>query len=83
MLQIDICLVYYMVVRHNTFCIFGITHMKGDSNRYIERLETLDKARKIWSESEWRLSFLRKETGQPSKQLTDEELLQWYQQNPR
>jgi hypothetical protein len=46
-----------------------------------ERLVKLEKARKLWSESEWRLNFLRTEGGTPTPPATDQEILQWYQQH--
>jgi hypothetical protein len=46
----------------------------------LEQCEQLEKARKLWKESEWRLQFLRTETGQETKEQTDQEILQWYQQ---
>jgi hypothetical protein len=52
-----------------------------DNNPYLKRLDALEKARKLWAESEWVLNFLRTNTGQPQKQLKDDELLLWYQNN--
>ena len=46
-----------------------------------ERLMELEKARKLWSESEKTLNILRTKLAQPLKEPTPEELLQWYQQN--
>lgn len=44
-----------------------------------DQLDLLAKVRKRWQESEWRLNFLRTQTGQPRPEPTDEELLQWHQ----
>lgn len=52
-----------------------------NDNPYLKRLEELDKARKLWVESEWRLNFLRTQTGTPLPEPTDESILQWYQKN--
>ncbi len=38
----------------------------------------LETARTLWLESEWRLGFLRTETGTETPEPTDEEVLQWY-----
>jgi len=45
-----------------------------------ERMVQLEKARKLWMESEWRLNFLRTETGTPTPPASDEEILVWFQQ---
>ena len=34
-----------------------------NDNPHLKRLEQLEKARKLFQESEWRLNFLRTETG--------------------
>jgi len=52
-----------------------------NGNPHLKRFEELDKARKLWVESEWRLNFLRTQTGTPSPELTDESILRWYQEN--
>jgi len=52
-----------------------------NDNQYEQRLDELEQARKLWRESEWRLNFLRTETGTPTPQPTDEEILQWYQRH--
>jgi hypothetical protein len=46
------------------------------NNPYERKLEQIQKARKLWQESEWLLSFLRSE-GNPIPAPTDEQLLQW------
>jgi hypothetical protein len=46
----------------------------------LEQFEQLEKTRKLWKESEWRLQFLRTETGQEPKEIDDQDILQWYQQ---
>lgn len=46
----------------------------------LEQFEQLEKARKLWKESEWRLQFLRTETGHEPKEINDQDILQWYQQ---
>jgi len=51
-----------------------------DNNPILKRLDTLNAARKLWAESEWRLHFLRTETGQEYEEPSDEELLQWHQE---
>ena len=50
-----------------------------NENPHLRRLEELDRARKLFVESEWRLNFLRTQTGTPPHEPTDEEILQWYQ----
>lgn len=52
-----------------------------NENQHLKRLDQLEKARKLWQESEWRLNFLRTETGTPIPEATDEEILQWNQQH--
>ena len=51
-----------------------------NENPHLKRLEEQEKARKLWLESEWRLNFLRTQTGSPPCEPTDQEILQWYQQ---
>ena len=51
-----------------------------NENPHLKRLEELEKAQKLWQESEWRLNFLRTETGTPIPEATEEEILKWYQQ---
>ena len=46
----------------------------------LEQFEQLEKARKLFLESEWRLNFLRTQTGTSTPEPTDQEVLQWYQQ---
>jgi hypothetical protein len=56
--------------------------MKGtynNSNR-LQQLEQLDQARKLWSQSEFRLQFLRTQTGTTPLEPAEEELLLWMQQ---
>ena len=53
-----------------------------NDNPYLKRLDELEKARKLWQESEWRLNFLRTQTGTPPPEPTEQEILQWYQQYP-
>jgi hypothetical protein len=48
-----------------------------------ERLVEVEKARKAWAESEWRLSFLRTEGGTRIPPPSDEEILQWFQQHQK
>jgi hypothetical protein len=50
-----------------------------NENPHLKRLEEQEKARKLWLESEWRLNFLRTQTGNPHSEPTDQEILQWYQ----
>src|SRR4051812_15151040 len=47
-------------------------------NIHLQKLEDLEKARKLWHDSEWRLNFLRSITASPNREPTEEELLQWY-----
>jgi hypothetical protein len=54
-----------------------------NENPHLMRLDELEKARKLFLESEWRLNFLRTETGTPTPEVTDEEILKWYQQHQR
>jgi len=54
--------------------------MNDNNNEYVKRLDQLEKACKQWQESEWRLNFLRTETGTPIPELNDKEILQWNQQ---
>ena len=54
-----------------------------NDNQYEQRLDQLEKARKLWQESEWRLNFLRTEIGTPTPKPTEEEILQWFQQHQR
>ena len=54
-----------------------------NDNPRLKRLEQLEKARKLFQESEWRLNFLRTETGTPTPAPTEQEILQWYQQHQR
>ena len=51
-----------------------------NDNEYQERQEQLEQAKKLWQESEWRLNFLRTQTGTPPPEPTEEEILQWNQQ---
>ncbi len=46
----------------------------------LEEIEQLQKAKKRWQESEWRLNFLRTQTGTPTPEPKDEEILLWNQQ---
>ena len=52
-----------------------------NDNPHLKRLDELEQARKLWQESEWRLNFLRTQTGTPTPEPTEEEILQWYQQH--
>ena len=54
-----------------------------NQNPYGQRLDQLEEARKLWMESEWRLSFLRTETGTLTPEPSEQEILQWYQQHQR
>lgn len=56
-------------------------HFTDDNNPYLKRLDQLERARKLWAESEWVLNFLRTLQPHPQKQPTQEELLSWHQQN--
>ena len=49
-----------------------------NDNPHIRRLQQLERARKLWRESEWRLGFLRTETGTETPEPNDEEILLWY-----
>ena len=51
-----------------------------NENPHLKRLEELEKARKLFLESEWRLNFLRTQTGTSTPEPSDQEILQWYQQ---
>ncbi len=51
-----------------------------NDNPHLKRLDQLEKARKLWRESEWRLNFLRTQTGTETPPPSDEEILKWYQQ---
>ena len=50
-----------------------------NDNPHLKRLEQLEHARKLWRESEWRLNFLRTQTGTPTPAPTRQEVLQWHQ----
>jgi hypothetical protein len=52
-----------------------------DSNPHLKRLDELEEARRKWAYSEQLLNILRSETGKPLKEVTDEDILQWHQQN--
>jgi len=54
-----------------------------NDTQHEKLLDQLEKTRKQWQESEWRLNFLRTQTGNPPPPATDEEILQWYQQHQR
>jgi hypothetical protein len=54
-----------------------------NDTQHEQRLDELEKARKLWQESEWRLNFLRTQTGTETPPPTDEEILLWYQQHQR
>jgi hypothetical protein len=54
-----------------------------NDNPHLKRLDQLEKARKLWQESEWQLNFLRTETGTETPEPSEEEILQWYQQHQR
>jgi hypothetical protein len=54
-----------------------------NTQQHEQRLEQLEEARKLWQESEWRLNFLRTETGTPTPAPTEQEILQWYHQHQR
>jgi hypothetical protein len=54
-----------------------------NDNPHLKRLEQLEKARKLWQESERRLNFLRTETGTLIPELSEEEISKWYQQHQR
>jgi hypothetical protein len=43
--------------------------------------EQLQKALKLWKESEWRLHFFRNETRSEPKEPNDEEILTWAKKN--
>jgi len=48
-----------------------------EHNPHLQKLDQLQSARKKWHESEWLLNFLRTESDQQPRQLTEEELLEW------
>ena len=48
---------------------------------HLDHLDQLEQVRKQWQESEWRLSFLRTETGTPLTAASDEEIWEWSQQH--
>ena len=50
-------------------------------NSYERQMNEMQQIRKRWSESEWRLGFLRSFTSQPQPQPTDDQLRQWDQQS--
>ena len=54
--------------------------MKPIYNNRLQQLERLDEARKLWQKSEWRLNFLRTQTGTTPPAITDEQLLEWMEQ---
>ena len=54
-----------------------------NANQHQQRLDELEKARKLYQESEWRLNFLRTETGTEPQPASNEEILQWDQQHQR
>ena len=54
--------------------------MSGNHNKRQHELDRLDHARKLWSESEWRLQHLGTETGKPLPERTNEQLLEWMKQ---
>ena len=54
-----------------------------NDNPHLKRLDQLEEARKLYQESEWRLNFLRTQTGTPIPEFKDEEILKWYQQHQR
>ena len=56
--------------------------MKTDF-RTEEQAQELEAAGKLWRESEWRLGFLRTETGTGTKEPNDEEILLWYQRHQK
>lgn len=47
-------------------------------NRYLQRLEHLEQARKLFEEYKWRLQFLRSIPAAPKPDPTDNELLEWF-----
>lgn len=49
----------------------------NETNPYLRRLDELNAARSKWEESELLLNLLRSDKGTESRQLSDEELLQW------
>jgi hypothetical protein len=54
-----------------------------NDNPHLKRLEQFEEARKLFQESEWRLNFLRTETGTPTTEPTEQEILRWYQKHQR
>jgi len=46
-----------------------------------KELKELESAKKQWKESEWRLQFLRTDTGQELQQPTEQEILTWYRKH--
>jgi hypothetical protein len=55
--------------------------MSNETNPYLRKLDQQDAAKKLFYESEWRLSFLRTLSSEPTPQPLEEEIIQWYQQN--
>ncbi len=52
-----------------------------NDNPHLKRLDQLEKARKLWKESERILKILRTESAKPLKACSDEEILQWHLKN--
>jgi hypothetical protein len=60
-----------------------MTSATMNDNPHLKRLDQLEQARKLYQESEWRLNFLRTETGTPTPEPAEQEILLWYQQLQR
>ena len=52
-----------------------------NNDQHEQRLGEIEQARKLFMESEWRLNFLRTQTGTPTPEPNDQEIWQWYQQH--
>jgi hypothetical protein len=75
----------YKVKKMRKFSKLSLTSQhymnQPDSNPHLKRLDELEEARRKWAYSEQLLNILRSETGKPLKEVTDEDILQWHQQN--
>ena len=67
------------MAQYNHTRAFHHSSSKANTMNRLKRLEELEKARKLFLESEWRLNFLRTQTGTSTPEPTDQEILQWYQ----
>ncbi len=53
--------------------------MSIEQNPHLKQLDLLENAKLKWACSEWLLSFLRSESSEMPKTLTDQEILEWAQ----